>query len=157
MYSLILHTGRFPAVRHVATTHQFILSRVADAICQQDCHVQRAGTSDLVLSHDHQLLKCSGNSMRLGRQSVLYHGTLLYDLDLAVIPRWLRHPGREPSYRNGRTHEAFVTNLPLTRQSLCRALLCAFPAQGTCQGPDQRELAPLIAARYTDDAWNYCL
>jgi lipoate-protein ligase A len=58
--------------------------------------------------------KFSGNSLRCRRHALLYHGTLLYNFPLELVSQCLKQPPREPEYRAGREHAAFVMNLPVT-------------------------------------------
>jgi lipoate-protein ligase A len=55
--------------------------------------------------------KIGGLAMRRCREAMLLHGTLLVDADLPLIARALKHPLREPAYRRGRSHAAFLANL----------------------------------------------
>jgi lipoate-protein ligase A len=55
--------------------------------------------------------KAAGIALRRRRRSVLVHGTILTSADLSLISAVLRHPSREPSYRLGRTHQDFLTNI----------------------------------------------
>ena len=97
--------------------------------------------------------KFSGNSLRCRRRTVLYHGTLLYDFDLALIPRWLAEPPRQPEYRVRRAHGEFVANLPLTRQQLDQALRTAFGADELLPDWPRGRVAELVAQRYADPKW----
>ena len=65
------------------------------------------GTGDLALGDR----KLAGSSLACGRDGLLYQMSLLVDPDLSRIARLLRHPSREPDYRRGRPHEAFLTSL----------------------------------------------
>ena len=69
--------------------------------------VTRQGVSDLCLGDR----KIAGSSLRLAGGRVLYQVSLLVDLDLALLDRYLRVPSREPAYRRGRPHRDFVTTL----------------------------------------------
>jgi lipoate-protein ligase A len=84
--------------------------------------IQLAGTSDLALSTSAGLQKFSGNALRCKRNHFLYHGTLLYDFDLDRVSQLLAQQTREPVYRAGRTHRAFIANLPASRAQLVAAL-----------------------------------
>jgi len=68
------------------------------------------GTSDLAVAER----KFSGNSSRVKRGHLLYHGTLLYDFPLGLISDCLRTPPRQPHYRERRSHGEFVNNIPAT-------------------------------------------
>jgi len=70
--------------------------------------VQR-GVSDLALGDR----KLGGSCLHRQRGIVHYSTTLLVEPDLTLLDRYLRHPPREPDYRAGRSHGAFVTNLRL--------------------------------------------
>lgn len=65
------------------------------------------GTGDLCLG-DRKIL---GSSAFSGRGVFLYQASLLVSLDLGLVERYLRHPSREPAYRSGRSHRAFLTTL----------------------------------------------
>ncbi len=66
-----------------------------------------SGFSDLTVEDR----KISGSGM-LWRRGVLYYSAvILVNADLSVIDRLLRHPAKEPDYRAGRSHLAFVQNL----------------------------------------------
>jgi lipoate-protein ligase A len=69
--------------------------------------VEMQGVSDLCLGDR----KIAGSSLRLAGGRVLYQVSLLVDLDLALLDRYLRTPSREPAYRHGRPHREFVTTL----------------------------------------------
>ncbi len=69
--------------------------------------VRREGTSDLAL-----LDRKIGGSCIWRTPGLLYYTTtLLVDPDIGKVERWLRHPPREPAYRRGRSHAAFMTSL----------------------------------------------
>ena len=95
------------------------------AACRGCCPgISRQGISDLAW----QDRKFSGNSLRVKRDHILYHGTLLYDFPLPLIGELLATPPRQPVYRQWREHDAFVINLPLTREPLRRAVIDAWQA-----------------------------
>ena len=110
----------------------------------------RRGTSDLAIGE----LKFSGNSVRCKRNTLLYHGTILYDFDLSLIGELLPMPPRQPDYRQGRPHGAFVTNLPASREAIREALIAAWQADATTDWPRER-LRELVERRYGSDEWNF--
>lgn len=69
--------------------------------------VTMQGVSDLCLGDR----KVAGSSLRLAGGRVLYQVSLLVDLDLALLDRYLPMPRRQPDYRRGRPHREFVTTL----------------------------------------------
>jgi lipoate-protein ligase A len=69
----------------------------------------RCESTDLI----HQNRKFSGCAQRRRRHTLLHHGTILYDFDIAAAGRFLAMPRRQPAYRNGRSHAEFLTNVDL--------------------------------------------
>lgn len=68
--------------------------------------VQR-GTSDLALGNR----KIGGSCIYRTKGLLYYSSTLLIDPDLDRVERYLRHPPREPDYRQGRNHREFMGRL----------------------------------------------
>jgi lipoate-protein ligase A len=98
-------------------------------------------------------LKFSGNALRVRRHGVLYHGTLLDAFDLDLVGRVLRHPPREPGYRDGRPHAAFLANLGLGPDRLAAAVRNAFGATRVETAWPQDRVARLVRDRYADADW----
>ncbi len=69
--------------------------------------VTRQGISDLTLGDR----KLGGSALYLPKGLAYYSTTILVDPDLDLMERLLLHPPKEPSYRQGRSHRAFVTTL----------------------------------------------
>ena len=164
MYAVVLSYEKRPELRSLDQAHGFVLGRLASAIAAQLPNVARAGTSDLVLAQrgnpvagnctdDTTALKFSGNSLRCKRTHMLYHGTLLYDFQIAMVAEYLRSPPRQPDYRASREHSQFVTNLPLDRDVLCRAVLDAFDAHQPTDDWPQKQVAELVTSRYIRREW----
>jgi len=81
------------------------------------------GTGDLCRGER----KVLGSSAFARRGVFFYQASLLVSMDLGLVDRYLRHPSREPAYRRGRPHRAFLTTLaeagsPLDTRA-CRAAL----------------------------------
>ncbi len=70
-------------------------------------NVRMAGTSDLAIGDR----KISGSCVYRTRGLLFYSATLLVDPDPQAVARYLRHPPREPDYRAGRSHEAFLGSM----------------------------------------------
>jgi lipoate-protein ligase A len=134
--------------------HTATLEPLAAALRAAGRPVVRQGTSDLALAAaELDPRKVSGNALRVRRQGVLYHGTLLDEFDLDLVGRVLRHPPREPGYRAGRPHGAFLANLGLGRGRLEAAVQAAFRAvAGPAEWPRDRVVA-LVRERYAAAAW----
>lgn len=135
--------------------HRYVLARMASALQQIDARVEHAGTNDLALrSPEGSLMKISGNSLRLGRRGFMYHGTLLYNFDLPLIPQCLLVPPREPDYRGGRSHDAFVTNLPVEREKIEFEVGRVWNAEPTSREISVARIDQLCRERYQTPEWN---
>jgi len=150
MYALVLSCRERPALRAVDQAHRLVLDRLAGALARHLAGVRCQGTSDLALGDR----KFSGNSIRAKRDHLLYHGTILYDFPLEFIERCLLPPPRQPEYRAGRGHEAFLTNLRLEAATIRQALAAAWDAAEPCDRWPQSRTAQLVAERYGRPEWN---
>ncbi len=65
------------------------------------------GISDICIGNQ----KILGSSIYRNRDRVFYHGMLNRAESVDVMDRYLKHPLREPGYRDGRSHRDFVTSL----------------------------------------------
>ena len=87
--------------------------------------VKRSGICDLVLANR----KISGACIYRSRGLLFYSATLLVRPDVSLMMRYLRHPPREPDYREGRSHAEFVTSLaehiPLSPEAFADRLSAA--------------------------------
>lgn len=157
MYAVVLSYDRRPEARGVHQSHDYVLARIVAALHSQLPNVAKAGTSDLVLqpaTNNELPRKFSGNSLRVKRSHFLYHGTLLYDFDLALIPACLRVAPRQPEYRHERDHAAFVTNLPLPPETIVAALDAAWPTEGPLTPWPRQRVSELLRDRYGQAEWN---
>ncbi len=114
MYAVVLSYERRPALQSLDEAHRFVLQTMLEAIRPLVADAAHRGTSDLALGTQ----KFSGNSVRCKRRSLLYHGTLLHAMDLALVEQCLAMPPRQPDYRQNRGHAEFVTNLPIDAAAL---------------------------------------
>ncbi len=172
MYSLVLSLEQRPQLRGIDQIHCHVLGRMVETLALVAPGTVRCGTSDLAFAaeergastagaacdlpqHRQQALrKFSGNSLRVKRRHVLYHGTLLYDFDLRLVEQLLRHPPREPGYRAGRSHGEFVANLPSSREQLRAAVLAAWQPAGQRIVWPAEQTKKLVAEKYSQAAWN---
>jgi len=111
-YSMVLSFETRPELRDVSRSFRLVLTWVISALGLDGLTIE--GLSDIAW-HGR---KVSGSAQRRGRRALLHHGTLLYDFDRRLMERYLKEPPRAPAYRAGRTHDAFVTNLPLPRATI---------------------------------------
>ncbi|MCD0461950.1 lipoate--protein ligase family protein [Roseiconus lacunae] len=151
MYNVIVSLDEHPEASKIDRAHQLVMSRVLEAVKKQLPAARKQGICDLTEGDR----KFSGNALRISRRHLLYHGTLLYDVDLEVLQRCLAFAPRQPDYRDGRDHGAFVTNVPLDPTLLRKDLAGEFGVDGQI---DARDLIPaadkLIEQRYGREAWH---
>lgn len=150
MYALVLSYQLRPELRAVDQAHHRVLDAIASALRPHVPAVVRRGISDLAIGQR----KFSGNSLRCKQRHLLYHGTLLYDFPLELLDRCLAMPARQPDYRGGRAHGAFVANLPLDAASIRAALLSAWDAAEPRASWPQERVRQLVAERYGRPEWN---
>ncbi|MEM7557878.1 MAG: lipoate--protein ligase family protein [Planctomycetota bacterium] len=151
-YSALLSLDERPHLRMLDQAHQFVMGRVQAAVAEFLPTVQLQGTCDLTLDNK----KVSGNSLRIARDWVLYHGTLLLEMDLSLVDQYLRHPPREPDYREKRSHGVFVQNLGIARHDLAQQLVQSWDAsmKVSLDGVLQSKVTELVSSRYSLDSWN---
>jgi lipoate-protein ligase A len=149
LYTLILDSRRDPDLGEIRPSYRHILGRLAAALSEGVGPVEPAGISDLVIFGR----KFSGNAQQRKRAFLLHHGTLLYGFDLGLVPRYLREPARQPDYRGGRDHRAFLRNLPLDRGELTRRLRDTWEAQTSLTAWTTEEVRRLVAEKYNNTEW----
>ena len=148
LYTLVLDGERAAELAGIRSSYAYILSRVAAAFPELG-GVEQAGTSDLTAAGR----KFSGNAQQRKRRFLLHHGTLLYAFDLSRVGRYLLPPPRQPEYRAGRDHAAFLRNLDLPAEEIGRRLRVVWAAEGTeTEWPAER-VRVLTAEKYTLEEW----
>jgi len=90
--------------------------------------VYREGISDLAVGNR----KIAGACMERKKDFVYYSASLLFEPDITLMDRYLKHPPREPKYREGRSHFEFVVqvceilNNQLISQFKCKLKLALY-------------------------------
>lgn len=158
MYSVVLSYEALPQLRRLDQAHQYVMSRIEAAVRAAGVPVTLQGTCDLTWNNQ----KVSGNALRCRRHHLLYHGTLLYDMDLSLVESLLKMPPRQPDYRAGRSHDGFVACLPVSRRTLIEALQAAWQVDPAA--PPRASLEAMLhdARRLADERyrlrdWTYRL
>ncbi|MBM4077258.1 MAG: lipoate--protein ligase family protein [Planctomycetes bacterium] len=150
-YSLMLPISPEHRRLGISTVTQHIMNRMVVALQPVASIAIACGISDLAING----LKFSGNSQRWMSRSLLHHGTILYEMDLERIGRYLQRPSREPEYRQGRDHLSFVTNIPAKRESLVSLIASAWFA-GPQQSLEQSwvdQAQEIANSKYCADEW----
>jgi lipoate-protein ligase A len=156
MYALVLDRRRHDLTSGVDQAHQYVLNRNLEALRPLAGDIACRGTSDLAFTSGSQVSperKFSGNSLRLRRDHLLYHGTILYDFPLDRLARWLARPARMPPYRAERSHEAFVCNFPAGAEAISGALIKGWKADKPLAHWPQQRTSELAQTRYSATEW----
>lgn len=107
--------------RYFKTLNQAVIDCLSD-MWPETAELSQSGISDIVWKDK----KIGGTSLFRSRHYLLYQASLLVDLDLKLIERCLKHPTKEPDYRQGRRHESFLSCLgqitKVTPQDICLQL-----------------------------------
>ncbi len=158
MYAVVLSYLDYSEAKSITRAHQIVLQRVAESLASLVPGITLAGTSDLAFftqksspSKKNTLQKFSGNALRAKRKFFLYHGTLLYDFDLARVEQLLTQQTREPLYRAGREHREFIANLSVTREQLVAALVEGWQATEIMTPWPQDRTKQIVKEKYVDD------
>ena len=151
MYAVALPMTDQTEIRGIDGAHDYVMHRMLEATRRQRPEVRRQGICDLTIDDR----KFSGNALRITRDAMLYHGTLLHDFDLASIGQVLDFAPRQPEYRGGRHHLDFVANLRIDVDRWCRDVSDAFnlPIATTSRCVNADRVAELIKSRYGRTAW----
>lgn len=150
MYSVVLSLEQRPLLRNVDSAHQFVMTRLARAVAEQQSAVELCGICDLTIDRK----KFSGNSLRIAKNHLLYHGTVLQQVDLELLSKCLRTPPRQPDYRSGRPHDQFVTAIQLDADRLSDSLAEQYGANKQRVAWPEPASRELVSLKYASDAWN---
>ena len=169
MYSVQISYENRPAWRSLDHAHREVMGRIQDAVVASlsefglERQIALQGTCDLT----DGVYKFSGNALRCKRHAMIYHGTILLDMPLEWVERYLLEPPRQPEYRERRPHGSFVRNLlqdtSVNRLDFERELTAQL--RRVWQAVDSWESFPyqdrleawvdhLMQSRYTQLAWH---
>jgi lipoate-protein ligase A len=150
-YTLILRICEGSGTESVTEANAFIMNRNRNALNSLlDGQVLIQGHTDLTL----QGLKFSGNSQRRRRRFLLFHGSFLLHLDLALVEQALRLPSKQPSYRRNRAHKDFLKNLPLQSDAVKEAMKQSWGATEVLEEIPEERIERLVREKYATDDWN---
>jgi lipoate-protein ligase A len=151
-YALALKHGRLDIPADLIASYGFVLERhrkYLEAHCSKAIQIE--GVSDLAING----WKFSGNAQHRRRSCVLFHGTFLLGFDLSLMAKYLRMPSRQPAYRQGRSHEAFVCNLSVAPETVRKVLKRAWEAEATTDAVPLDRIKGLLRERYARREWNF--
>jgi lipoate-protein ligase A len=151
-YSLVLRNERLGIPAELTASYRFILERHQKFCASQSADtIQIRGISDLAVDGR----KFSGNAQHRKRLCSLFHGTFLLNFDITLIEKCLAMPSRQPDYRGGRSHEAFLCNLSITPNDVRPALKQAWGADETLNEIPVDRIKALVRERYSRNEWNF--
>jgi len=151
-YALILRIAENSPLASISTANKFIMERNRAAVeTLLKSQVSVRGHTDLVLDGK----KFSGNSQRRHKNFLLFHGTFLLNLDLALIGEFLKMPSKQPEYRASRSHERFLTNLDLSAGKIKSALAKIWNANEELKNPPLKKISELAREKYSAREWNW--
>ncbi len=160
-YAVLLDLEKRPQLRMLDAAHQYVMKHLIWAIQPYRADIRLLGNCDLVVDAASAnppaglALKVSGNSLRVCRRWMLYHGTLLLDMQLDLVGQLLKHPPREPEYRAGRTHADFLANLGIEAGTLRDSLRRVWRADAMLVEPPWVLMRELVEQRYGQRSWNF--
>jgi len=151
-FSLVMNTRTESRLANAASTNDYVLGRNAGVIGALTGEtVTVSGSSDLTIGGR----KISGNAQRRRLRSLLFHGSILLELDLALIEDLLHFPSRQPQYRGGRSHSEFLRNLRVSATALKDGLRSAWGADLTATEIPIEETERLAREKYLNPSWTY--
>ena len=150
-YSLVLRIGPDKPTHSITATNQFVMERQRQALATLlNRKVEVRGHTDLAIDN----LKFCGNAQRRKRQHLIFHGSFLLDLDLALVEKALLMPSKQPDYRLKRSHTSFLVNLHRPPTELRTALKRAWEASDPLPEIPTRRVAILVRDKYSLEGWN---
>jgi lipoate-protein ligase A len=169
-YALVLRIDSNPALETVTGTNRFVMERNRAALEKFLAGGSRRleallpnfqlPTSNFQLSiHGHTDLamdgrKFSGNAQRRKSHAVLFHGTFLLYLDLALVNSLLPMPSKEPDYRRNRSHAEFLINLNVSAAEMKAALTQTWEATMAVDKLPSMCASGLAIEKYSSEDWN---
>jgi len=150
-YSLILRLDASGPLHSITSTNEFIMERHQQTLASLlGTRVERQGHTDLTLDS----LKFSGNAQRRQRHFLIFHGSFLLNLDIALVEKTLPVPSRQPAYRADRSHAHFLLNLRLPALTLKSALSETWHATEPFSEIPHARIGVLAHEKYASDGWN---
>ena len=150
-YALFLRIGARHELSSITGTNQFIMEQNRSTLAKlTQLPVQVQGHTDLAI----EARKFSGNAQRRKKSFVLFHGTVMFAMDIPSISQFLRMPSLEPEYRSGRRHEDFLMNLPVSRSSIQESFRAKWDAGAILTNPIPRVAQDLMDT-YNSNEWIY--
>jgi lipoate-protein ligase A len=154
MYALLLDYRRRPLLKMLNESHRYVMTHMKQAIGGLGIAVEFRGICDLTIGNR----KVSGNAMKCKRNWFIYHGTMIcQSMEIELIERCLRMPSRQPEYRRGRAHGDFITRIPALAKTVRSEIVRQWQCDGEFLNWPSHVTRKLVADKYSQREWNYCL
>ncbi len=150
--AFILAETHAPGLWAVDLAHRYVLERLAESLVRAGQPVTIEGSGDLVIGGR----KCGGSAQRRLKHWFMVHCSILYEMPVERIARYLALPGRQPAYRRRRSHQDFLSNLPLRRRILVEAIRATWSPGSALSPPPARALAlvpDLVSEKFGNRSW----
>jgi lipoate---protein ligase len=141
-----------PGLWAVDAAHRYVLERLAGSIVRAGQPVTTEGLGDLAIGGR----KCGGSAQRRLKHWFMVHCSILYQVPVERVARYLALPDRQPDYRRRRSHEAFLSNLPLSRGALLDAIRATWCPGSALSPPPAGALAlvpDLVSEKFANRSW----
>ncbi len=149
--ALILRETTAPGLWAVDSAQRYVLERLAESIERAGQPVTIEGLGDLVIGGR----KCGGSAQRRLRHWFMVHCSILYEMPIERIARYLALPDRQPDYRRRRSHQDFLSNLALPRSILLEAIRSAWSVDSALLPPAGAlaRLPGLVCEKFGNPRW----
>ncbi|MGO9470573.1 MAG: biotin/lipoate A/B protein ligase family protein [Isosphaeraceae bacterium] len=150
--AFVLPETRAPGLWAVDAAHRYVLERLAESMARAGQPVTIEGSGDLVKGGR----KCGGSAQRRLKHWFMVHCSILYQMPVERIARYLALPDRQPAYRERRSHQDFMSNLPLPRRTLVEAIRATWSPGSVPCPPPPRALAlvpDLVSEKFGNRGW----
>lgn len=150
-YAILLAVPEFGPLSTIAGANSWIMNRQRDALARATGEpVTVEGHTDLAIHG----VKFSGNAQRRKRHYLLFHGTVLYGMDLSLVGRYLRFPSAQPDYRSGRSHLDFVRNISATPEAVRLSISSVWGATTASSALPTARFELALKERYDRPEWH---
>ena len=169
-FSLILRMDSHPALQTVIGTNRFVMERnraaLENLLVRSNRHGEALFSKSEIGNRKSEISvrghtdlargdrKFSGNAQRRRHRAVLFHGTILLNLDLSLVGELLPMPSKHPDYRHNRDHAEFLMNLGMPEQEMKDVLRRSWKAAEVLKVVPVAEIRKLADQKYATEAWN---
>jgi len=152
--------------RNVRETFEIVCNCIALSLKDLGLNAKFAGINDVVVGEEGKEKKISGNAQTRKKQSLLQHGTLIYDINENLMFKALRIGKEKISDKGIKSAEARVTSIKSELGDIGKDKVMDALVRGFSSGlgvdfkrgeltPDEREKQREMRAIFISREWNY--